>query len=207
MPAANQDQKLKAAELVAKGRFTNVQIAKVAQISLRTLSAWKALPEFQQQVREVKDAWRGKARGTGLADQDFRLRNENDRYNRLRAIINARAKDPQMLEAPGGKTGLLTVTYKSQTTMDYGGEEAVKIVEQIPEYEVDTGLLREMRGLEEQAARELGQWIDKKDAPVAVQVSVTSLTLLKVMTPDERFAFERKLLAAQHAILPAKEQD
>ena len=94
MPAANQDQKLKAAELVAKGRFTNVQIAKVAQISLRTLSAWKALPEFQQQVREVKDAWRGKARGTGLADQDFRLRNENDRYNRLRAIINARAQDP-----------------------------------------------------------------------------------------------------------------
>jgi hypothetical protein len=32
----------------------------------------------------------------------------------------------------------------------------------VEEYAVDTGLLREMRAHEEQAARELGQWVERQ---------------------------------------------
>jgi hypothetical protein len=39
-----------------------------------------------------------------------------------------------------------------------GGGEYAQMVD---EYEVDAGLLKELRAHEEQAARELGQWTDK----------------------------------------------
>ena len=52
-------------------------------------------------------------------------------------------------EVPGGDTGLLVkeVFYSSNGTRE--------------RYEVDTALLKEIRATEEQAARELGQWIDR----------------------------------------------
>ena len=198
MRISSQEQKLKAIDLAAKNRYTAAEIAKAVGVCQRTITAWRADKDFQQAVAVAKDAWRGKARGTGIADRDFRLRNLNDRYKRMRTVIEERAKDPQMQLAPGGKTGLRTVTYKSLSHMDYMGEEAVKVIEQIAEYEVDTGLLREMREHEEMAARELGQRNEKPVTPT-VNISVQALTLATVLTPDERFALERRMLAAQAA--------
>jgi hypothetical protein len=60
-----------------------------------------------------------------------------------------------MAEAPGGETGLLT---KKLKVIGFG-ENA----ELVAEYSVDTGLLKELRAHEEQAARELGQWADKTE--------------------------------------------
>jgi hypothetical protein len=57
-----------------------------------------------------------------------------------------------MQEAAGGTTGLLVRTVKSVGK----GNDA----ELIDLYEVDTGLLREIREFSKQAAQELGQWTD-----------------------------------------------
>jgi hypothetical protein len=56
--------------------------------------------------------------------------------------------------APGWKTGLMVRTEKQIGA----GEKAIRVVE----FAVDTGLLRELRAHEEQAAKELGQWEDKQ---------------------------------------------
>jgi len=71
---------------------------------------------------------------------------------------------------PGYETGLLTRTLKQ-----LGSGAAVRIVE---EFAVDTGLLAELRQMEQQAAKEVGQWVDrgevtgKNGAPIQVQHSL-----------------------------------
>jgi hypothetical protein len=63
------------------------------------------------------------------------------------------------------KKGLLVRTHKQ-----LGSAEYPNIVE---EYEVDTGLLKELREHEKQAAQELGQWSEKSNVeqgPIEVQV-------------------------------------
>jgi hypothetical protein len=39
----------------------------------------------------------------------------------------------------------------------------VKLSEEVAEYSIDTGLLKELRDHERQAAQELGQWAEKVD--------------------------------------------
>lgn len=156
------DQQKQAAALVAAGKMTAVEIAKQVGVSPRTIFNWKGEEEFDGEVRRVLDDWRAKARGKGVADQDERLRDLNDRHKRLRAVIQQRAKDPQFQDVPGGKTGLLTVTYKMlarvQTIGDGKKAKEIRVMEPVPEYAVDTGLLAEMRQIEEHVAIELGQW-------------------------------------------------
>jgi hypothetical protein len=60
-----------------------------------------------------------------------------------------------MQDVPGGRTGLLVRTIKS-----IGSGEKATTVE---EFAVDTGLLREIRELELQVSKELGQFVEKHD--------------------------------------------
>ena len=48
----------------------------------------------------------------GSLEQPRRVDALNDRWNRMRRIIEARADDPDYAKAPGGTTGLLIKTYK-----------------------------------------------------------------------------------------------
>jgi hypothetical protein len=70
-----------------------------------------------------------------------------------------------MVAVPGAETGLLTRTYKQIGS----GEGA----EKVEEYQVETGLLKELREHEKQAAQELGQWADKskiEQGPMQVRI-------------------------------------
>lgn len=70
-----------------------------------------------------------------------------------------------MKDVPGGNTGLLV-----RTTKGIGSGDTFQIVD---EYAVDTGLLRELREHEKQAAQELGQWIDKSEVEQTTKAYVT----------------------------------
>lgn len=155
---------------MAAGKLTLQEIAKQAGVALRTVSAWKKDADFQTEVRRLQNTWRAGVRGTGVADQEVRLRDRNDRYKRLRAVIQARAKDPQMKKAPGGTTGLLTVTYKMQSMGEGRGSAAV------PEYSVDTGLLQEMREIEDAVAAELGQ---QATEPVSATATAQAVSIIE----------------------------
>ena len=155
----------RAALLVAEDSKSDQQIADEVGIHKVTLERWKAQPVFSARVAEHRELWRRQLEAQGIADRRNRVQALNDRWGRMRQVIEERAADEEWAGVPGWKTGLLVREEKRMR----GG----MVVER---FEVDTGLLRELRAHEEQAAKELGQWSEKKEitgkdgAPIAVTV-------------------------------------
>jgi hypothetical protein len=85
-----------------------------------------------------------------IGNRDARLLALQDRYDRLRRVIEARASDLETLKVPGGDTGLVVFTVRVVSGKD-GKRIAVR------EHAVDAALLRELRAIEQQAAQEMGQ--------------------------------------------------
>lgn len=142
--------KVEAAELLAARNLPTHEIAERVGIARSTLWEWKRLPEFAARVEEIVEEHRAETRRIGIADKERRLAALNDRWNRLRRVIEERAEDPAVAAAPGGTTGLMVRQLKS-----VGAGDSAIVVE---EFSVDTGLLKELREVEKQAAVELGQW-------------------------------------------------
>lgn len=138
--------RIDAAELIAARNLTFSEIAERLEIDRTTLWNWRQDPEFAARVEEIVEEHRAETRRIGIADKERRLSALNDRWCRLKRVIEARADAPEMAAAPGGSTGLLVRTMK---------QVGSKVVE---EFAVDTGLLKELREIEKQAAVELGQW-------------------------------------------------
>jgi hypothetical protein len=176
------EQKRQAAQLVASGELTVPKIGAKLGVSERTLRSWKADPEFAAWVTEIVETTRSAILQDGIAVVANRVGRLNETWNRLWAVVEARAKehrdnakarersaktlkdgtDPDRpvagspissdlpALAPGGETGLLA----RQTKLATNGA-------MVEEFVVDTGLLKELRAHEEQAAKELGQWQDR----------------------------------------------
>lgn len=140
--------------LVAQDDQTNEQIAAAVGVRRQTVDLWKKRPEFQAAVEGHRRAWAEEIKRRGIAERQNRVDAYNDRWQRMQAVILARGEDPEFQDVPGGTTGLLARTFKT-----IGGRDP-QIVE---EFAVDTGLLREMREIEKQAAEDLGQWVIKQD--------------------------------------------
>jgi hypothetical protein len=188
------DKQQQAARLIAAGKMTRIEIAKAIDVSDRSIRAWAAeIPEFQEQVDNLSAEWRTSARTNGIADPDQRLSVLNDRHARLEEIIHARANDPLMQDAPGGKTGLLTVTYKIISTY----EDGERTSSSLPTYKVDTGLLAELRSLEQHIAMELGQWKTKHQVDVVTEDSPLTLALADALTHEQLHALLAKFDAAK----------
>ena len=88
-------------------------------------------------------------------------------------MIEERADDPQFENVAGGRTGLITVDWKT-----LGAGESAQIM---PIYSVDTGLLKELREHEKLAAQELGQWEERlatTKEPTVIQVQMVEATPL-----------------------------
>jgi ParB-like chromosome segregation protein Spo0J len=157
---------LDAAQLLADGKLSQSAIAEQVGVSRSTIVRWSSNPDFASRVDSIVDDYRKVVRRRGLAVLERRVEAQNDRWIRLQRVIEERADDPEMESVPGGRTGLITKDYKT-----LGGGESSTIV---PIYSVDTGLLRELREHEKQAAQELGQWTEKRSIelpPKAYDVS------------------------------------
>lgn len=103
-------------------------------------------------IEELRTALAQGILKVSIRETDQRLSRQQDRWDRMHRVIEERANSPEMEAVAGGKTGLLVRKLKQ-----IGAGDNAQVVE---EYEVDTGLLSEIRKHEEHAARELGQWID-----------------------------------------------
>lgn len=143
----------RAALLVAKDEETDEQIAAALKITRRTLAYWKRNPAFAARVQEHRDRWRRELAAKGLVEKRNRVDALNERWEKMRQIIAERAEDEDVANVAGGKTGLIIHRMRVIGT----GKNA----QLVDEYEVDTGLLKELRAHEEQAAKELGQWVEK----------------------------------------------
>jgi hypothetical protein len=143
----------RAALLVAEDVLSNEQIAAECGTVRRTIDRWKLLPQFIAAVEGHKTRWRAEIEAQGLANRQNRVDALQDRWERMRAVIDARADE--YADVPGGKTGLLVRQIKS---IGFGQNNQT-----VEEYAVDTALLKELRAHEQQAAQELGQWLDKHE--------------------------------------------
>jgi hypothetical protein len=143
-----------AAKLLAEDEITDEEIASGIGVSRQTLYNWKANPEFAARIDQHREASRKAILTRGLAVRERRVAALNDRWRRMQRVIRERAVSPQMQEVPGGPTGLMVHTVKG-----VGKGDDFQLIDL---YEVDTGLLKELREHEKQAAQELGQWTEKR---------------------------------------------
>lgn len=142
-----------AARLVAEDDKPDEGIASELGISRPTLARWKRHPNFRERVRSIVAEMRAAILSEGIADMATRIAALDDRWDRMRQVIIERAESPETAHVPGGKTGLIVHNVKG-----IGKGDDFQVIDL---YEVDVGLLSELRAAEQQAAKQLGQWIEK----------------------------------------------
>ncbi len=114
------------------------------------------LPTVRMRIEELRNFHSKQAlAAAGIRNPQARVSALEDRWTRMRQIIDERAQAPEMESVPGGKTGLLVMTYKQIGS----GQNA----QMVREYELDRALLTELREHEKQTAEELGQWTTRRE--------------------------------------------
>lgn len=178
--------RVKAAQLVACDEHNNAEIAQECGVNRKTLTNWKAEPVFRAKVAEFAAVIENLVYSRGVANRARRVRALNDRWEHLQRIIAERAADPNMEGVPGGKTGLLVHQLKS-----IGHGENARMVD---EYVLDTGLLKELRDHERQAAQELGQLVVKV-APTSPDGTKEHSADKAIFTDEEKGAIIAAIVA------------
>jgi hypothetical protein len=155
----------RAAFLLGQGELTDEQIAKEVGAGRRTLARWKNSKEFCDRVMTFAEHFGSVGERFEIGRRVNRLRALNDRWKRMQRVIDERGASPEMQSVAGGTTGLLVKTIKC-----VGSGDDSQLIDQ---FEVDTGLLKEIREHEKQAAMELGQ-IEKPVNGLSVGVNIVN---------------------------------
>ena len=158
--------KTRAAILVAEDVLTDEQISAELGITRRTLANWKKRKDFAADVGGHVGAIQAGMLRLTIAKKHKRLKTLDDLHTKALAVIEARAA-AMAGAAPGADTGLLTHQYKQVGT---GRGSAT-----VSEYTVDVALMREIRSLQEQAAKELGQWVEKSEALITGEIRLVGV--------------------------------
>jgi hypothetical protein len=142
-----------AAIRLAENELTTEEIAAEAKIPRSTLWNWRKHPEFAARVDAAREQIRDEVMAYGIADRIARVRELDRRWRKMRRVIEERAADPKMEGVPGAATGLIVHDVKG-----VGKGDDFQLIDM---YQIDTGLLSELRNTEKQAAQELGQWEER----------------------------------------------
>jgi hypothetical protein len=143
MPRFAWDQRrVRAAEMVAEGKWSDPKIAAEVGVTDRTVFNWRCHPEFKARVRQIIEAFADASLDMAIAQKARRVASLNEQWLAMHEVIRQRAADPGLQSVPGGNTGLLKL-------LPSGG--AI----------FDDRLLKSMLEHGRQAAEELGQRIEK----------------------------------------------
>jgi hypothetical protein len=148
------EQREKAAFLTSGGRLTQSELASECDVHVETIKKWGRSPEFQRRVDEHLEAVRLAILKTGIGNPVNRARRLTRDWLKAQKVIEARELSANS-SVPGDDTGLLC----SSDKVIGQGENA----REVTEYRVDVALLKELREMEEAAAREFGQRVDRQD--------------------------------------------
>jgi hypothetical protein len=188
---------LLAARLVAEDQLSDVKIAAKVGIERRQLTRWRQHPEFAAKVNALIAAMGERSMRFAVARKHRRVKAMNERWRKLKQIMRERAAAPDMAGVPGGKTGLLVRKVKSIGTGKHARE--------IEEFEVDTGLLKEIRDLEREVALELGQRDAKGDDRPNINLNIEgSVNVLAVKQFASLSLADRLRLGLQAGGVPAE---
>lgn len=193
-------QRESAAELFAADDLSWPEIAEKLGVSSKTLARWHRTPEFKARIHEIIVAFQAESLQFAIADKMKRVEVLNKVWEDLQKVKDERAISPEMRTVAGGKTGLLVRTIKSVRD----GEES-RVVE---EYAVDRSLIRSIVEVEEQAARQLGQWQDKQDVTLsspedsalnlAIAAGAKRLTPAQIQEQIDQILAEEKAAAGKN---------
>lgn len=143
-----------AAKLVAENEVSRERLCEMVGISLPTFYNWFRTPEFKAKVAEYQADIDAEMMRLPIAKKNVRVARLNDLQRRLELVVTDReeaySQDEQVI---GGRSGAIVKQYKS---VGYGKESRI-----VEEHAFDAALFREIRAIDEQAAKELGQWVDK----------------------------------------------
>jgi hypothetical protein len=137
--------------------------------------------DLKARIAEIQAELYAATKRALITERESRIRAYQDRWERMTRVITERAADPKMKGVPGGTTGLLCHTFKM-----VGSGPAAMLVD---EYEVDTGLLREARAHEEQAAKELGQWTEKRELSGTLRFEDLDREALEQLVRDAKLKY------------------
>lgn len=146
--------RLKAARLIAANDMDRDRIAEEVGVKRSTLDSWNAHPKFKSKVAEFLEEIEQQMLRLPISKRHIRVARLQGLQERLQIVLDDRQeayiKEEQVI---GGRSGAIV---KQTKTVGAGKEARV-----IEEYAFDAAIFREIRAIDEQAAKELGQWIDK----------------------------------------------
>jgi HAMP domain-containing protein len=125
-----------------------------------------------------------------ISSSNARVQALQDRWDRMRQVIEQRAASPDFVKVPGGTTGLLCRDLRCKDT---------------PVYKLDTGLLAELRAHEQQAAQELSQWQTRSvvEEPKVIEVTPAARALASMLSLEQLEELERKLVEEEKKVSQA----
>lgn len=152
--ALGDDRSLTKLAAAYAGRTEGVPTRQVSR-----LKEWSQQHDWQQRVVDrQKEIAAGVAAGVvaeGIANRQNRIDALNDLWAKAHQVIAERAADKTMASVPGGKTGMLVRTYKSIGS----GESATMMTEYAWDRSLEAGIVN----LQVTSAKELGQWVEKRE--------------------------------------------
>lgn len=158
------------AAYIGPARLNATEAARIAgyQGSANTLKSVGSENLAKPDIKAAIDEHLAELKKQGITLKQNRLDAYNDRWGRLNLVITDRAADPTVANMPGGKSGLIVkqlkkVHHRYEPNPDDEDGEPIAVTEEIWEAAVDTGMLKEMRDLEKQAAIEAGDWTEKSE--------------------------------------------
>jgi transposase-like protein len=157
-----------AAVRCAEDLMTDESIAAEAGVSRQTLHNWRQREDFQDAIKAADAAMLAAALRLPIARKHHRMKVLNDLHTKALTVIDERAAE-LAYSAPGMDSGLVV----HQTKQIGSGQYA----QTIDEFAVDTGLMREIRAIQEQAAKETGDWSEN--------LNVTGTTAVRLIGISE----------------------
>jgi hypothetical protein len=126
-----------------------------------------------------------------IAERLQRLEAIQDRWDRVRAAITARAREDYDAMM---KTG---VVCRKLRTVGHGKDAQI-----VPEYEIDTAAIEALNSIEKRAAIETGQEVDRSDINLRGGIAAQAEMLRKAFSLEELEAMDAKMEAAKSGISP-----
>lgn len=147
------------------GHMTQEQVA--AKYGVAPGSVQKFKVRHADKLTELSLAVEARVEDYAIASKVNRIAALQDRWDRMKALLDARAKDSRYSDEPGYETGLMIHQLKA-----IGRGEDFQLVNL---YVTDAQLLAEMRATERAVAEELGS-LPKQDITLNVQNNILQLT-------------------------------
>ena len=201
----NTTQKQYAAVLVADDSLPDQVIADRVGISRKTLHTWKRKPEFIVMVKANQEELAAGLLPVAIANKRIRLEILQDLIDGMQAVVRHR-RERYAAEVSDAESAVnatrrffgdatpaesMTGYMVKQETLNNAGKKTVN-------WALDTGLIRELRAVLDDAAKEVGQRVEKREETQRIEIS-----MMVKRIAEEAGLDEAEIMAEAHRILAA----